>query len=79
VNDPIYVYEAPDESGETVIFLYRREDIIRDYWNFYQRKMTSRFGEDHSLITEENCIKDWITIHWAWPLSFPAHIRGKFI
>lgn len=24
------------------------------------------FGEEHELFTEQNCIDDWVTIHWAW-------------
>jgi hypothetical protein len=28
--------------------------------------MTQKYGEGHKLITEQNCIEDWVKTHWAW-------------
>jgi hypothetical protein len=31
--------------------------------------MTEKFGPDHEFITEENCIYDWLTTHWAFEVK----------
>ena len=45
---------------------YTEDDIINEYWDFWYTDMVKKFGKEHELITEQNCIDDWVTIHWAW-------------
>ena len=45
---------------------YTEKEILDEYWYFWHTAMVKKFGEGHKTITEENCIKDWVTVHWAW-------------
>ncbi len=59
----IYLY---NEQGEEFPLEISREDIIKEYWPYWNKKMANKFGDGHELITENNCIDDWIIVHWAW-------------
>lgn len=42
------------------------DDIIfGGYYEYWKGRMVSKYGEDSPLITKENCIEDWVVIHWA--------------
>lgn len=50
-------------EGDEVV---SEEEIISGgYFDYWKRKMESQFGADSELITKENCIEDWVVIHWA--------------
>jgi len=78
-QNKLYVYEAPDENGENLIFLLREEDILKDYWDVWQYRMILKYGPHSDLITEEQCIDDWCLIHGAWEIYYPIKIRGEFL
>lgn len=42
------------------------QQILYEYWNFWSERMIKKFGDDSELITHDNCIDDWIVVHWAW-------------
>jgi len=42
------------------------DQILSEYWDWWSSKMIDKYGEGHELITEQNCIEDWCTIHFAW-------------
>lgn len=45
---------------------YVSEDtIIAEYWSFWYPRMVKKYGAASELITRENCIRDWVTTHWA--------------
>ena len=62
----IYYYNEPDGEASNVVVRMTREDILVEYWDYWLEKMTQKYGEGHELITEENCIEDWVVTHWAW-------------
>lgn len=39
------------------------EDIMREYYPYWIEQMTKVNRAD--LINKENCIEDWMSIHWA--------------
>lgn len=54
----MYVYE--DQEGRHRI---SRQEILKVYFNYWCKRMKI-VGREH-LITEENCIEDFCTVHWA--------------
>jgi predicted AlkP superfamily phosphohydrolase/phosphomutase len=60
-----YQYIEPDEHGNTVTITMNEDQIIHTYWKFWKSKMENKYGKGNELITRENCIRDWVTVHWA--------------
>ena len=65
-----------DEFGE--MYAEREiteEEILEEYWDYWFKAMcqalykpnTGAFGKPE-LITKENCIDDWVSVHWARPV-----------
>jgi len=44
------------------------EDILAEYFDWWSSQMR-KAGKDESLVTERNCIEDWIVVHWAQKVS----------
>ena len=59
----IYVY---NELGSTDLIEKTEDEILDEFWNYWFLKMKNKYGQNHYLITKENCIKDWCVEHWAW-------------
>lgn len=59
-----YRYYEPGENDECVTIDVTDEDIIRDYWPWWQAEMV-RLNKDVAKITQENCINDFKIVHWA--------------
>jgi hypothetical protein len=49
-----------DPSGEYVV---TEADILRDYWPYWCEQMR-KVGKD-AMINHENCIEDFVVVHWA--------------
>ena len=62
-NEPIYQYNAI--IGNEVIERTEQQ-ILDEYWDYWNARMIAKFGEGHEYITEEECIYDWIVVNWAW-------------
>lgn len=59
--------EPGGERGETYEKItITDEEILAIYWNHWKSLMVSKFGPDHELITKENCIDDFVVVHWAY-------------
>ncbi len=58
-----FIQPAGDDQVEEIIF--NEEEIVKDYWEFWSRKMIEKYGQGHELITETNCIDGWCVTHWA--------------
>lgn len=59
----IYLY---NEQGEDKPLEITDDQIIAEFFPYWEKRMIKKFGEGHELITREICIEDWIIIHWAW-------------
>ena len=63
-----WIYEYADgERGE----IHRSkivtdDEILEDRWDWWKPLMEKKYGADSPLITEENCIQDWVTDNYAW-------------
>lgn len=60
-----YKYVEPDENDQVKEVILTEDDILKEYWEFWSRKMSEKYGSDHEQITEKNCIEDWLVTHWA--------------
>jgi hypothetical protein len=58
----IFKYQDPD--GEHTV---TDACILETYFPWWKREM-ERLGRS-SLINEETCIEDWVTVHWAWEVK----------
>lgn len=54
--------EDDDRSPKTITMT--EDDIMNDYYPRWVERMKSRNLDEQ--INEENCIKDFIEMHWAW-------------
>lgn len=52
------------------------DQILAKYWNYWQRRIAEAESDPSTMAywnkterTAENCIEDWIVVHWAWPVS----------
>ena len=54
----------PGEEGQTVVETWSEEQILKSaYYRYWVYRMTE--ANKHSEISDENCIEDWKTVHWA--------------
>lgn len=58
------VEQADNEEGFIELILNEAE-ILHDYWPHWSSLMEKKYGKGHELITDENCIDDWIAVNWA--------------
>ena len=64
-----YCYDERTEINgieEDVVVECTEKEILDEYWDFWHTAMVKKFGKGHELITEQNCIEDWVVVHWAW-------------
>lgn len=62
-------YVEPGFQTEAVEYTLSEDDIIAEFWKPWSERMTKKYGEGHRLITRENCIDDWVVVHWAWEVK----------
>jgi hypothetical protein len=60
-----YSYVEPGFNGEPVEVVYNEAEILFEYWPYWKEQMVKKYGEGHELITDNNCIEDWVAINWA--------------
>ena len=67
----VFTYNEPvfDEQGKlinNVTVKKTEQEVLNEYWLFWKDQVIRVHGEDSDLITEENCIQDWVVVNWAW-------------
>lgn len=40
-------------------------EILEIRWDWWKERMIRKYGAESPLITEENCIQDWVTDNYA--------------
>lgn len=55
-------YKYSDLAGSVML---SRNEVLAEYWDYWKERMSSKYGSDSILITEDNCIKDYMVLHWA--------------
>ena len=51
-------------GGDREVIMNEAE-ILQDYWPYWYGEMVRVHGADSPLITDENCIDDWVAVNWA--------------
>lgn len=57
-------YKYYEHFAENASFITEQE-IIDQYWDYWLDKMLIKYDHKSELITLDNCILDWCSIHWA--------------
>jgi hypothetical protein len=70
----VYQYNDWDENDQPVVKTITDQQILNEYWDYWKGKMVQKFGEGDKLITQENCIDDWIAVNWAWEKKYDEKI-----
>ncbi len=59
-----WTYVEPGKEGKEEYRTLSEKRILADYFPYWSKRMRE-VGREH-LITKQNCIDDWVTLHWAW-------------
>lgn len=60
-------YVEPGENDEPVFHTFSEDEILREYKPYWETLMRKVHKED--LINDQNCLEDWIVVHWAWEVE----------
>jgi hypothetical protein len=61
-----YSYVEPTDNELSVIkVVMSEEEILKSYWDYWCTRMKEAGHVD--LISQQMCIEDWCTVHWATP------------
>jgi len=63
----IYCEPVSETSSTPVYQIFSDQAILDTYWDYWCKRMCEVGRE--SQISENNCITDWTTIHWAVPAT----------
>lgn len=55
----------PGEFGQHVQETWSEPQILSAYLRHWTSKMLEHYGCPHPSMTKENCIEDWVHVHWA--------------
>ncbi len=60
-------YEA-DHPARGYVVTLSEEDIRKEYWPYWYKKMCAKYEQSYvdQNYTFEDCLCDWIAVHWAW-------------
>ena len=61
-------FACPDENGKDVVETLSEDEIIEDYYPYWEKKMIEKYGQEEfdKTWSKKECIEDFIVIHWAW-------------
>jgi hypothetical protein len=61
----LYCRHSFDSSDPTIPDIkLTREELLADYYEFWKSKMR-QVSKEH-MISEENCLQDWLTVNFGW-------------
>lgn len=60
-----FIYVEPGVNDEPVEVTMSEKEILDSYWLYWCSQMELKYGKNHPLTTQENCIEDWVVVHWA--------------
>ncbi len=70
-----YTWCYPDYELGQVVVAMSEGDIIDEYWEYWSEAMMKKGLDD--LITKENCIEDWVVVHWAVEVDYDTYMFFK--
>jgi len=55
-------------DGDDVVETKSEDEIRKEYYPYWYGKMCDKFGKEHvdATYSFEECLEDWIVVHWAW-------------
>ena len=59
-----WTYVEHGKEGKEVYRTVSEAQIIKEYYPYWCQRMRE-VGKEH-LISREECIDDWVVLHWAW-------------
>lgn len=61
--------QPKNEASDPEYVTLSEEDIRQEYWPYWYKKMCEKFGQEKvdQDYCFEDCLTDWVTVHWAWP------------
>ena len=72
-------YSEPhyDASGKlfNVVVTKSEDEILDEYYEYWVSRMKRVNKED--LISKDNCINDWVVVHWAWNASLEEDLKSQ--
>ena len=64
-----FMHVEPAKDKEPVYSFYSEKAVLEAYWDHWQTNMMIKNVvkklPQMENVTHENCIQDWMTIHWA--------------
>ena len=70
----LYEYDDIPDGVKTI----SAQKILDIYWEIWYSRMVKKYGEGHYLITEQNCIDDWVITNYAWEKEMKLCINCKY-
>lgn len=61
-----YAHYVQDEEELVVL---SEEQILQNYWPYWEEQMAKKYGKMSDLISEASCIEDWVIVNWAWEVK----------
>lgn len=60
--------EYKTDPSDSHVVTVSEEDIRRDYYPYWYKKMCYKFGKEHvdNIYSFEDCLCDWVVVNWAW-------------
>lgn len=58
-----WAYPEQGDGGDPVTVVMTDEEVLATYYPWWSGEM-KRLKRD-ALISEQNCIDDWVVVHWA--------------
>ena len=57
-----------NDEGDPEHVTMSEDDIRKEYWPYWYGKMCAKYGHQYvdDNFTFEDCLTDWIIVHWAW-------------
>lgn len=58
----------PDNNDYTPVDItLSKQEVLDSYYEYWSTRMLKI--NKLPMVTESNCIEDWLVIHWAWPVD----------
>lgn len=67
--------ECPINGVLNVVIERTDVEILEEYFMYWAQRMIDCGRAD--AINEENCIQDWIVVHWAWEVPNASDVELK--
>lgn len=75
-----YTIAYPGASGKHVIETLSEDEIIEQYYPYWESRMIEKYGQEEfdKTWSKKDCIDDWVVIHWATESTLDEIEKGKY-